>query len=180
MIPSSLAPAEFFSFFSFTSFCLHVSSSSSFSSRARTFARTLACAHTRTYAPHQTRFRCPRSVTMRFGALVVPLHLVSLHRQRPTLFCPSRLFHVHLCLLRAHVLTLPPFRAGRGASFPLPLLWEACVWNPRNHRNPLLTTGEARRDAFSCTCVNKLLIGCCGPLVCFMVVHVPDVVPGSV
>ena len=86
------------------SFCLHASSSSSFSS--------LACAHTRTGILHQTRLRRPRFVTMRFGSLVVPLHLVSLQRQQHTLFCPSRPFHVHLSLLRAHVLALPPFRAG--------------------------------------------------------------------
>ena len=52
----------------------------------------------------------------------------------------------------------------------------SCPWTNEDG----LTTGEARRDAFSCTCINKLLIDCCGPLVCFMVVHVPDVVAGGV
>ena len=37
----------------------HVRSSSPFSSLASASARTLACAHTRTCAPYQTRFRCP-------------------------------------------------------------------------------------------------------------------------
>ena len=43
-----------------------------------------------------------------------------------------------------------------------------------------LTTRDARRDAFLRTCVFKLLLDYCGPLVCFMVVHVPEVVPGGV
>ena len=74
----------FFSFFPFMSFCLHVSSSSSFLSLARTIVRTLVCTHTRTRTLLTTRFRWPRFVTMRFGSSVVPLHLVPFHRQPHT------------------------------------------------------------------------------------------------
>ena len=66
------------------SFCLHVSSSSSFLSLARTIVRTLVCTHTRTRTLLTTRFRWPRFVTMRFGSSVVPLHLVPFHRQPHT------------------------------------------------------------------------------------------------
>ena len=84
MVPLSSAPTDFFSFFPFMSFCLHVSSSSSFLSLARTFVRTLVCTHTRTRTLLTTRFRWPRFVTMRFGSSVVPLHLVPFHRQPHT------------------------------------------------------------------------------------------------
>ena len=79
-------PRTFFfpSFFPFMSFCLHVSSSSSFLSLARTFVRTLVCTHTRTRTLLAARFRWPRFVTMRFGSSVVPLHLVPFHRQPHT------------------------------------------------------------------------------------------------
>ena len=74
----------FFPFFLFMSFCLHVFSSSSFLSLARTFVRTLVCTHTRTRTLLTTRFRWPRFVTMRFGSSVVPLHLVPFHRRPHT------------------------------------------------------------------------------------------------
>ena len=75
---------RFFPFFSFMSFCLHVSSSSSFLSLARTIVRTSVCTHTRTRTLLTARFRWPRFVTMRFGSSVVPLHLVPFHRQPHT------------------------------------------------------------------------------------------------
>ena len=75
---------SFFFLFSFMSFCLHVSSSSSFLSLACTFVRTLVCTHTRTRTLLTARFRWPRFVTMRFGSSVVPLHLVPFHRQPHT------------------------------------------------------------------------------------------------
>ena len=107
-----IRPHSHFSFFPFMSFCLHVSSSSSFLSLARTFVRTLVCTHTRTRTLLTTRFRWPRFVTMRFGSSVVPLHLVPFHRQPHThthlcLSCPS---HFHLSLLRAHAPTSFPGR----------------------------------------------------------------------
>ena len=79
-----IGPHRRFSFFSFMSFCLRVSSSSSFLSLARTIVRTLVCTHTRTRTLLTTRFRWPRFVTMRFGSSVVPLHLVLLRRQQHT------------------------------------------------------------------------------------------------
>ena len=66
------------------SFCLHVSSSSSFLSLARTIVRTVVCTHTRTRTLLTARFRWPRFVTMRFGSSVVPLHLVPFHLQPHT------------------------------------------------------------------------------------------------
>ena len=75
---------RFFFLFSFMSFCLHVSSSSSFLSLACTFVRTLVCTHTRTHTLLTVRFRWPRFVTMRFGSSVVPLHLVPFHWQPHT------------------------------------------------------------------------------------------------
>ena len=42
----------------------------------------------------------------------------------------------------------------------------------------LVMSWEAVRDCVPA--VVELMIGCCGPLVCFMVIHVPDVVPGGV
>ena len=41
-------------------------------------------------------------------------------------------------------------------------------------------TKTARQGGENVPAIVKLLIGCCGPLVCFIVVHVPDVVPGGV
>ena len=79
-----IRPHCLFSFFPFMSFCLHVSSSSSFLSLARTIVRTLVCTHTRTRTLLTTRFWWPRFVTMRFGSSVVPLHLVPFHRQPHT------------------------------------------------------------------------------------------------
>ena len=79
-----IGPHRRFFLFSFMSFCLHVSSSSSFLSLARTFVRTLVCTHTRTRTLLTARFRWPRFVTMRFGSSVVPLHLVPFHRQPRT------------------------------------------------------------------------------------------------
>ena len=92
--PPFIGPYKRHPFFSFMSFCLHVSSSSSFRSLARTFVRTLACTHTRTRILLTTRFRWPRFVAMRFGSSVVPLHLVLLHRQPHTLFvCLRGVWH---------------------------------------------------------------------------------------
>ena len=47
-------------------------------------------------------------------------------------------------------------------------------------RGPGLPTKTARQGGENVPAIVKLLIGCCGPLVCFVVVHVPDVVPGGV
>ena len=105
------------------SFCLHVSSSSSFLSFARTIVRTLVCTHTRTRTLLTARFRWPRFVTMRFGSSVVPLHLVPFHRQPHTPLSvlsfsfSSVPFCVHMCL--------PPFRAGWRSH--MPPFGEACV-----------------------------------------------------
>ena len=41
-------------------------------------------------------------------------------------------------------------------------------------------TKTAHQGGENVPAVVKILIGCCGPLVCVMVVHVPDVVPGGV
>ena len=41
-------------------------------------------------------------------------------------------------------------------------------------------TKTARQGGENVPAIVKLWIGCCGPLVCFTVVHVPDVVPGGV
>ena len=110
LVPLSSAPTDIFSFFPFMSFCLHVSSSSSFLSLARTIVWTLVCTHTRTRTLLTARFRWPRFVTMRFGSSVVPLHLVPFHRQPHTHLCLSCPFHFHLSLLRAHVPTSFPGR----------------------------------------------------------------------
>ena len=96
-----IGPHRRLPFFSFMSFCLHVSSS--FPSLARAFVRTLACTHTRVRILLTTRFRWPRFVTMRFGgSSVVPLHLVLLHWQPHTLFV-SLVFPIFICLLSAHM-----------------------------------------------------------------------------
>ena len=97
-----IGPRRRLSFFSFMSFCLHVSSSSSFLSLARTFARTLVCTHTRARILLTTRFRWPRFVTMRFGSSVVRLHLVLLHRRPHTLFVCLVSF-MFICLFCARV-----------------------------------------------------------------------------
>ena len=82
--PFHRPPQTVFFLFSFMSFCLHVSSSSSFLSLARTIVRALVCTHTRTRTLLTARFRWPRFVPMRFGSSVVPLHLVPFHRQPHT------------------------------------------------------------------------------------------------
>ena len=146
------------------SFCLHVSSSSSFLSLACTIVGTLVCTHTRTRTLLTARFRWPRFVTMRFGSSVVPLHLVPFHRQPHTFVCLVLLificpFCVHMCL--------PPFRAGW--RLRMPPFGEACVCNPWNHRDPFgffrfaflfcFTAGGS--GPFSSHCLTKtLLIGC--------------------
>ena len=109
-----IGPHRCLPFFSFMSFCLHVSSSSSFPSLARTFVRTLACTHTPTRILLTTRIRWPRFVTMRFGSSVVPLHLVLLHRQPHTFFV-CLVFLIFICLLCARMCFAGPlFRAGLG------------------------------------------------------------------
>ena len=97
------APTDVFSFFSFMSFCLHVSSSSSFLSLARTIVRTLVYTHTRTRTLLTTRFRWPRFVTMRFGSSVVPLHLVLLHRGNDTHTCVCLVLFIFICPFCAHM-----------------------------------------------------------------------------
>ena len=130
--PFHRPPLTVFFLFSFMSFCLHVSSSSSFLSLARTIVRTLVCTHTRTRTLLTARFRWPRFVSMRFGSSVVPLHLVPFHRQPHTPLSvlsfsfSSVPFCVHMCL--------PPFRAGWRSH--MPPFGEACVCNPWNHRDP--------------------------------------------
>ena len=121
--PFHRPPQTFFSFFSFMSFCLHVSSSPSFLSLARTIARTLACTHTRTRTLLTTRFRWPRFVTMRFGSSVVPLHLVLLHRQPHTPLSLSSFSFSSVPF--ACTCALPPFRAGWRPH--MPPFGEACT-----------------------------------------------------
>ena len=117
-------PQTFFPFFSFMSFCLHVSSSSSFLSLARTFVRTLVCTHTRTRTLLTARFRWPRFVTMRFGSAVVPLHLVPFHRQPHTHTFVCLVLFIFICPFCAHMCP-PPFRAGWRSH--MPPFGEACV-----------------------------------------------------
>ena len=105
-----IGPHRRFSFFSFMSFCLHVSSSSSSLSLARIIVRTLVCTHTRTQTLLTSKFRWPRFVTMRFGSLVVPLHLVLLHRQPHTPLSVSSFSFSSVPF--ACACALPPFRAG--------------------------------------------------------------------
>ena len=118
------------------SFCLHVSSSSSFLSLARTFVRTLVCTHTRTRTLLTTRFRWPRFVNYNEVWLIgCPSSLGSFSSATThtfvclvllTFICP---FCVHMCL--------PPFRAGWRSH--MPPFGEACVCvcNPWNHRGPV-------------------------------------------
>ena len=76
-----------------------------------------------------------------------------------------------------------------------PFLGEVCVCAPCSHRDSVelflqqgartpwrasWPTKTARQGGENVPAIVELLIGCCGPLVCFMVVHVPDVVPGGV
>ena len=112
---------------------------------------------------------------MRFGSSAVPLHLVPLHRQQHTLFtfCPSRLFHVPLSLLRAHVLRIIPF-PGRMGVLPFragSLSGGVCV-EPWHHskllgfeqgvqaahpvlhqRKHWVCAGDVGGDAHRCTCL---------------------------
>ena len=142
-----MCPHRRFSFFSFMSFCLHVSSSSSFLSLARTIVRTLVGTHTRTRTLLTTRFRWPRFVTMRFGSSVVPLHLVLLHRQPRTPLSVSSLSFSSVSFARTRA--LPPFQAGWRPH--MPPFGEACVCNPWNHREPLgLEQGDNSMDAVHC------------------------------
>ena len=120
-------------FFSFMSFCLHVSSLSSFLSLARTIVRTLVCTHTRPRILLTKRFRWPRFVTMRFGSSVVPLHLVLLHWQPRTFLSVS--FFSFSSVPFARTCALPPFRAGWWPR--MPPFGEACARNPWNQRKPL-------------------------------------------
>ena len=104
-----IGPHRRFFFFSFMSFCLHVSSSSSFPSLARTIVRTLVCTHTHTRMRTSlaTRFQVAQVFTMRWASSGVPVHLV------PFSFQPhaplSRLVLLsclHSFVLRAHTYTL--------------------------------------------------------------------------
>ena len=120
-----IRPHRLFSFFPFMSFCLHVSSSSSFLSLARTIVRTLVCTHTRTRTLLTTRFRWPRFVTMRFGSSVVPLHLVLLPRQPHTHTPLSVSFFSFSSVPFACTCALPPFSGRRVC---------VCVCNPWNQQ----------------------------------------------
>ena len=121
------------------SFCLHVSSSSSFLSLARTIVRTLVCTHTRTRTLLTSRFRWPRFVTMRFGSSVVPLHLVLLQRQPHTHTPLSVSSFSFSSVPFACTCALSRFRAGWRPH--MPRFGEACVCvcvcNPWNQREPL-------------------------------------------
>ena len=123
----------FFFLFSFMSFCLHVSSSSSFLSLARTIVRTLVCTHTRTRTLLTARFRWPRFVTMRFGSSVVPLHLLGSFSSATTHTFVCLVLLIFICPFCVHM-CLPPFRAGWRSH--MPPFGEACVCNPWNHRDP--------------------------------------------
>ena len=98
-----IGPHRRFSFFSFMSFCLHVSSSSSFLSLAHTIVRTLVCTYTHAYSTYnevqvaQVRYNevwfigCPSSLgssssatTHTFVCLVLLIFI-----------CP---FCAHMCL----------------------------------------------------------------------------------
>ena len=122
---------HFFSFFPFMSFCLHVSSSSSFLSLARTIVWTLVCTHTRTRTLLTARFRWPRYVTMRFGSSVVPLHLVPFHRQpnTPLSVLSFSFSSVPFACTCAYLLS------GQDGGH-MPPFGEACVCNPWNQREP--------------------------------------------
>ena len=122
---------RFFPFFSFMSFCLPVSSSSSFLSLARTFVRTLVCTHTRTRTLLTARFRWPRFVTMTFGSSVVPLHLVPFHR-RPHTHTPLSVSSFSFSSV-PFVCTCAHLLSGQdGGHTCLP----SGVCNPWNHRDP--------------------------------------------
>ena len=115
------------------SFCLHVSSSSSFLSLACTFVRTLVCTHTRTRTLLTVRFRWPRFVTMRFGSSVVPLHLVPFHRQphTPLSVLSFSFSSVPFACTCAYLLS-----GQDGGHTCLPSGRRVCVCNPWNHRDP--------------------------------------------
>ena len=137
-----IGPHRRSSFFSFMSFCLHVSSSSSFLSLARTIVRTLVCTHTRTRTLLTTGFRWPRFVTMRFGSSVVPLHVVFLHRQPHTPLSVSVFSFSSVPF--ACTCALPPFRAGWRPH--MPPFGEACVCTPWNQTKPIgLEQGRTAR-----------------------------------
>ena len=70
--------------FHFMSFCLHVPSSHSVPSFARTTARPLACTRATCLQP---RFQVAQVLPMRSGSLVVPAHLVSLHHNHTVWSC---------------------------------------------------------------------------------------------
>ena len=141
-----IGPHRRLPFFSFMSFCLHVSSSSSFPSLARTFVRTLACTHTRTRILLTVRFRWPRLVTMRFGSSVVPLHLVLLHRQPHTLFV-CLVFLIFICLLCVHMcFAQPPFRAGWG-----------CLLSGQDGGHTYLPSGGGYSSCVFCATVDFLV-----------------------
>ena len=131
--PFHRPPQTFFFLFSFMSFCLHVSSSSSFLSLARTIVRTLVCTHTRTRTLLTARFRWPRFVTMRFGSSVVPLHLLGSFSSATTHTFVCLVLLIFICPFCVHM-CLPPFRAGWRSH--MPPFGEACVCNPWNHRDP--------------------------------------------
>ena len=158
-----IRPHRRFPFFSFMSFCLHVSSSSSFLSLARTIVRTLVCTHTRTRTLLTARFRWPRFVTMRFGSSVVPLHLAPFRRQPHTplsvlSFSFSSVPFARTC---AHLLSgqdgghtcLP---AGRRVCVTLGIKGNLKVWNRGTGRLWHFPSNEAGADTVGdaplCTC----------------------------
>ena len=107
--PSSLPPHLYVSFpFLFMSFCLHALSSHSVLSFAHTTARPLACTRT-TYL--QPRVQGAQILTMRFGSVVVPVHLV---------FPLVAITHTGLVLPSSHAfILLSPLRANMHICSPL-------------------------------------------------------------
>ena len=126
------------------------------------------------------------------GFIVYPCALGSFSSQPHTLLSPLVLFSclIFLSLLRAcaFVLTLVflPSPHGRRVCVLLGVtrIHSDCFWKSRGPGLPAWRvpwpTKTGRQGGENVPAIVKLLIGCCGPLVCFMVVHVPDVVPGGV
>ena len=175
------------------SFCLRVSSSSSFLSLARTIVRTLVCTHTHarvlftysklfTWWPQSFSFSSVHVLEVNEVWLIgCPSSLGSFSSATTHTFvclvllifiCP---FCVHMCL--------PPFRAEWRSH--MPPFGEACVCKPWNHRDPFgfLAGGMAavslamptklrdsagrNVDAHSCTCNVNCFQAV--PLLCFAV-----------
>ena len=125
-----IGPHRRFFILSFMSGSLHVSSSSSFPSLARTIVRTLVCTHTHTHA----YFTCNEvsgrpSLYNEVGFIGCSCALGSFLISTTRTFVPSRppVVSSFFCLARAHV------HIGLHLSFTPPL-GEACVCNPCSHR----------------------------------------------